>query len=56
MRSRDFCVQLLEATGVLFTPGSAMDAEGAVRVGYANNEAVLRAGLPLVSGFLRRGR
>jgi aspartate/methionine/tyrosine aminotransferase len=51
--SRDFCVQLLEATGVLFTPGSAMDAEGFVRVGYANNEAVLRAGLQLVSGFLR---
>lgn len=53
MPSRDFCTRLLEATGVLFTPGSAMEMEGFVRVGYANNEAVLRAGLPLVSEFLR---
>ena len=52
--SRDFCIQLLEETGVMFTPGSAMDMEGYVRIGYANSKAVLRAGLVRVSAFLGR--
>jgi aspartate/methionine/tyrosine aminotransferase len=52
MSSRDFCVQLLEETGVMFTPGSALNMEGHVRIGYANSSDVLRAGLDLVSGFL----
>ena len=51
--SRDFCVRLLEAEGVMFTPGSALDMEGYVRIGYANNRAVLEQGLPRVSRFLR---
>lgn len=51
--SRDFCVRLLEAEGVMFTPGSALDMEGYVRIGYANNRAVLEEGLPRVSRFLR---
>lgn len=51
--SRDFCVRLLEAEDVLFTPGSALDMEGYVRIGYANNRAVLEEGLPRVSRFLR---
>jgi aspartate/methionine/tyrosine aminotransferase len=53
MPSRDFCVRLLEAEGVMFTPGSALDMEGYVRIGYANNRAVLEEGLPRVSRFLR---
>ena len=53
MTSRDFCVALIERTGVMFTPGSAMDVEGYVRVGYANGREVLEAGLARVSGFLR---
>ena len=52
MSSRDFCVQLLKETGVLLTPGSAMDMEGWLRIGYANNTEVLRDGLEKVSGFL----
>jgi aspartate/methionine/tyrosine aminotransferase len=52
LSSRDFCVQLLNDTGVMFTPGSAMDMEGYVRIGYANNADVLREGLRRVSGFL----
>ncbi|NJM91792.1 MAG: aminotransferase [Rhodospirillaceae bacterium] len=51
--SRDFCVRLLEAEGVMFTPGSALDMEGYVRIGYANNRTVLEEGLPRVSRFLR---
>ena len=44
---------LLDATGVMFTPGSAMDIEGYVRIGYANNPDVLKLGLSKVSEFLR---
>ena len=50
--SRDLCKKLLADTGVLFTPGSAMDMEGYVRIGYANNPEVLKQGLEKVSGFL----
>ena len=50
--SRDFCVRLLKETGVLFTPGSALDMEGYVRIGFANDTKTLRAGLSKVSEFL----
>jgi aspartate/methionine/tyrosine aminotransferase len=46
-------VRLLETTGVLFTPGSALDMEGHLRIGYANDRAVLEAGLSRTSTFLR---
>ncbi|MDH1846421.1 aminotransferase [Aeromonas caviae] len=52
MTSRDFCVRLLESKGVMFTPGSALDVEGYVRIGFANNPAVLKEGLAKVSEFL----
>ncbi|MGC1504489.1 MAG: aminotransferase [Sulfitobacter sp.] len=54
MSSRDFCVALLKDTGVMFTPGSALNMEGYVRVGYANNPEILRKGLELVTGFLAK--
>jgi aspartate/methionine/tyrosine aminotransferase len=52
MTSRDFCVALLDKTGVMFTPGSALDGEGYVRIGYANNHDVLVEGLARVSTYL----
>ena len=52
MPSRDFCIQLLQQTGVMFTPGSVMHMEGWLRVGYANDPEILRTGLAKVSGFL----
>jgi aspartate/methionine/tyrosine aminotransferase len=54
MPSYEFCMQLLEETGVLFTPGSAFELEGCVRIGYANGSAILEEGLRRTSGFLRR--
>lgn len=51
--SRDFCVGLLEQTGVLFTPGSAFDLEGCVRIGYANSPLILAEGLERVRPYLR---
>lgn len=53
MPSHEFCVRLLESKGVMFTPGSALDVEGYVRIGYANERAVLEQGLEKVSEFLR---
>ena len=50
--SRDFCVELLKNTGVLFAPGSAMEMEGWVRIGYANDPKILIKGLQKVSEYL----
>ena len=53
MPAAEFCLRLLRDTGVLFTPGSAFEVEGTVRIGYANNHAVLQEGLSRTSAFLR---
>lgn len=52
MSSRDFCIALIKETGVMFTPGSAFDMEGYVRIGYANNPVILKEGLSRVSKFI----
>jgi len=52
MNSRELCVALLQETGVMYTPGSALDMEGYIRIGYANSGAILREGLALTSQFL----
>lgn len=56
MPSRDFCVELLRETGVMFTPGSVLHMEGWLRIGYANSPEILTAGLEKVSDFLARLR
>ncbi len=50
--SEQFCTRLLESEGVLLVPGSAFDTEGAVRLGFASDPAVLTAGLERTSAFL----
>lgn len=52
MPSWDFCVQLLKTTGVMLCPGSVLEMEGYVRIGYANNAEVLKQGLAKMSQFL----
>jgi aspartate/methionine/tyrosine aminotransferase len=54
--SVEFCTALIEQTGVMFTPGSALDMEGYVRIGYANNRHVLETGLARVAEFLANSR
>jgi aspartate/methionine/tyrosine aminotransferase len=49
-------VELIEQTGVMLTPGSALDMEGYVRLGYANNRDILETGLAKVSEFLAKHR
>ncbi|MEE9428514.1 MAG: aminotransferase, partial [Paracoccaceae bacterium] len=53
MSSREFCVQLLEHSGVMLTPGSAMDMEGYLRIGFANTAEILTEGLEKLSEFLK---
>jgi aspartate/methionine/tyrosine aminotransferase len=47
-----FCRQLLAETGVLLTPGQALEMEGWARIGYANHTDVLTAGLERLGAFL----
>lgn len=54
MSSREFCVSLLQETGVMLTPGSAFGREGCVRIGFANSPAILKAGLTRITGFLQK--
>ena len=53
MPSRDFCLKLLESTGVLILPGSAMRMEGFFRIGYAFEARQLEIGLEKISQFTR---
>ena len=53
MSSREFCIDLLEKTGVMLTPGDAFDMEGYVRIGYANEREILEAGLSVMSAYLK---
>lgn len=50
--SYDLCERLIADTGTMFTPGSVMGMEGYVRIGYACETDVLRAGLARVSDWL----
>ncbi|MEA3084107.1 MAG: hypothetical protein QOC89_1804 [Paraburkholderia sp.] len=54
--SLEFCTALIGQTGVMLTPGSALDMEGYLRIGYANNRNVLEAGLARVAEFLANYR
>lgn len=50
--SESLCLQLLDRTGVMLTPGSVMDMEGHLRIGYANANAILVKGLSRLNEFL----
>lgn len=54
MPSEDLCIALLQDTGVMFTPGSAMGMEGYVRIGFACHTDVLKEGLARTSDWLSR--
>ncbi|MGB3503512.1 MAG: aminotransferase [Mesorhizobium sp.] len=53
MPSEALCIRLLEQTGVMLTPGSALDMEGYLRIGYANSPEILRDGLARMTPFLK---
>lgn len=51
--SEEFCLRLLKEKGVMLLPGKALDMEGYLRIGYANNPKIIKAGLEKISEFLR---
>ncbi len=50
--SRELCVDLVQNTGVMLTPGSALGVEGYLRIGYANSTEILREGLDVFGQYL----
>lgn len=54
MKSEELCLDLLDKTGVMFTPGSALGMEGAIRIGYGCATDVLRDGLSAFSQYLAK--
>lgn len=52
MTSRELCVDLVESTGVMLTPGSVLGMEGYLRIGYANSPEILSEGLRVLGDWL----
>lgn len=53
IKSVDLCTKLLEDTGVLFLPGSTLEMEGYLRVGYCGDLKNLETGLNKFSDWLK---
>ncbi|NLY71539.1 MAG: aminotransferase [Clostridiales bacterium] len=53
MKSDEFCIKLQNDKGVMLLPGSALEMEGYVRIGYCNNTQILIKGLEELSLFLK---
>ncbi len=51
--SKDLAIDILQKTGVMFTPGSALNMEGSLRIGYANTPSIIQEGLARVSAYLK---
>jgi aspartate/methionine/tyrosine aminotransferase len=51
--SREFCIDLVQKTGVMLTPGDAFDMEGYARIGFANELETIEVGLQKLSAYLQ---
>lgn len=54
LNSWDFCTQLLEQERVAAVPGSAFQAEGYIRISYANSIENLEIGLDRIENFVKQ--
>lgn len=54
MESAELCRRLQRETGVMLLPGSALDMEGYLRIGYCNDPAITKAGLEIFDQWLGR--
>ena len=52
--SREFCIDLVQKTGVMLTPGDAFDMEGYARIGFANELETIKVGLQALSAYLQK--
>lgn len=49
IKSRDFCLKLLEETGIFFVPGECFGVENHLRLGLAKDPKMVKEGLELLS-------
>lgn len=54
MESAELCRRLQSETGVMLLPGSALDMEGYLRIGYCNDPAITKAGLERFGRWLEQ--
>lgn len=54
MESAELCRRLQKETGVMLLPGSALDMEGYLRIGYCNDPEITEAGLARFGEWLRQ--
>ena len=54
MESAELCRRLQAETGVMLLPGSALDREGYLRIGYCNDPAITKTGLEIFDQWLNR--
>lgn len=52
LKSEDLCQKLQQQTGVMILPGSTMELDGYLRIGYGNNFEKLKQGLEIFSNWL----
>ncbi len=52
--SEQLCKDLLKETGVMLLPGSALDVEGYLRMGYCNSPEITKKGLEKFSEYLKK--
>ncbi|NBG88093.1 aminotransferase [Isachenkonia alkalipeptolytica] len=53
IKSRDLASSLLRETGAFVVPGEALEQEGYLRIGYANDSKTVKEGLDKISGYFR---
>lgn len=52
--SEELCLNLLKEKSVMLLPGSALDMEGFLRIGFANTPSIIEEGLEKFSDFLEQ--
>ncbi len=53
IKSEDLALRLLRDTGTFVVPGKALDQEGYLRIGYANDTEAVKEGLKKISEYFR---
>ncbi len=53
IESKELALRLLRETGAFLVPGAALQQEGYLRIGYANDSKEIREGLEKISDFFR---
>lgn len=51
MPSDELCIDIMEKTKVMLVPGTALDMDGYIRIGYASDTNTLRTGLAILEEY-----